>query len=106
MKTLKGLALLLALGIASVVPGASRADAITRDEAKSIALRDAKLTEAEVRGYRIRNDWDHGVDTYEIEFYCKGIEYDYEIRVSDGAIVEKDWDNEGWMPNAAPVGQR
>ncbi|MCD8115917.1 MAG: PepSY domain-containing protein [Oscillospiraceae bacterium] len=67
--------------------------AITEDEAKSIALADAGLTEAEVTITKLKLDYDNGQQVYDIEFYTANYdEYDYEISVSTGAIVERDYD--------------
>jgi hypothetical protein len=34
-----------------------------------------------------------GIEVHKIEFISGQIEYEYEIRVSDGSILEKDQDN-------------
>ena len=38
-------------------------------------------------GYRESED---GLDVYKVEFRSGGMEYDYEIRVSDGTILESE----------------
>jgi hypothetical protein len=95
---IKILALAIVLSARFLTAGA--AEAITREEAKAIALRDAGAAEANVDGYRVTSDWDDGVETYEIEFFHDGAEYDYEMRVSDGAILE--CDREGGVSGGAP----
>lgn len=67
---------------------------ISEDEAKSIALRDAGLTEDQTSGIRIKLDKDDGVRQYEVEFYADDKEYDYEIDAVSGDILSKDTDIE------------
>ena len=68
---------------------------ISADKAKSIALSDAGVSEADALGLRVKQDWDDGVALYEVEFRAGGAEYEYDIRLSDGAILqsERDEDN-------------
>ena len=75
------------------VPGTS--GGITADKAKSIALSDAEISESEALGLQVKQDWDDGVALYEVEFRAGGAEYEYDIRLSDGAIIksERDEDN-------------
>ncbi|MCD7768806.1 MAG: PepSY domain-containing protein [Oscillospiraceae bacterium] len=78
---------------ASSTSTAANAAAVTEDEAKAIALADAGLTEAEVTITKLKLDYDNGQQVYDIEFYTANYdEYDYEISVSTGAIVERDYD--------------
>lgn len=67
---------------------------ISEDEAKSIALKDAGITEDQMSGIRIRLDRDDGVRQYEVEFYAGDKEYDYEIDAVSGDILGKDADIE------------
>lgn len=62
---------------------------ITLDEAKTIALSDAGLDEAEVTYTAEGQDYDDGVAVYALDFYADTTEYDYKIQISDGAILEK-----------------
>ncbi len=70
------------------------AGGITEDEAKGIALEHAKVNEADLTGLRIRQEREDGVDIYDVEFYAGNREYDYEIRISDGQILQSDSDIE------------
>lgn len=65
------------------------ATTITLADAKAIALADAGVTEADVTYTKAKTDKDDGVSVYDIEFYTSTKEYEYEIRVSDGKIVDK-----------------
>ena len=63
---------------------------ITEDEAKSIALKDAGIEEADAKSLRIKLDTDDGVKEYEVEFYTTEKEYEYEINANTGKILGKD----------------
>lgn len=79
-------------------PGSSSSgNAITLDEAKAIALKDAGFSESQVTIVRARQDYDDGRLEYEVEFYKDNVEYDYEIS-STGTILSRDYDAEGYAP--------
>ena len=65
---------------------------ITLEEAKKVALDDAKLTAADVTFTKAKLDYDDGRAVYDIEFYSGTKEYDYEIDAATGRILEKDID--------------
>lgn len=56
------------------------------DKAKEIALKNAGLSADEVRFKKAKLDRDDGLDLYEIEFVCDGVEYEYEINAKTGKI--------------------
>jgi len=58
--------------------------AITKDEARDLALKHAALTVGQVRDLHVELDTDDGV--YEIEFETAEWEYDYEIDAKRGTI--------------------
>ena len=62
---------------------------ISVDDAKSIALSDAGLNDSDVTFIKSQLDNDDFIDVYDIEFYTKDKEYEYEINAADGAIVER-----------------
>ena len=67
---------------------------ITIEQAKEIALKHAGLTKDQVSFLEIENDIDDGAKKYNIEFYCNGKEYDYEINKANGQIIKYDYDLE------------
>lgn len=73
-------------------PAATESRRLTEDEAISIALADAGLTQDQVTGLRSDFDYDDGVPEYEVEFRHGGYEYDYEIHAETGAIRFRDKD--------------
>ena len=65
---------------------------ITLEEAKKVALDDAKLTATDVTFTKAKLDYDDGRAVYDIEFYSGTKEYDYEIDAATGRILDKDID--------------
>lgn len=76
---------------------------ITIEEAKSIALKDAGVTD--VTFTKEKRDYDDGRAVYEIEFIHGNTEYEYEIAVSGGSILKKDIDYERYGSIANNSGQ-
>lgn len=71
------------------VTSADNKNQISLDEAKAAALADAKLSAADVTFTKAKSDNDDGIMIYDIEFYTKDKEYDYEINAYDGTVYEK-----------------
>ena len=65
---------------------------IGKSEAKNIALADSGLSASDISNSKVKLDYENGSWEYEVEFYDynNGKEYDYEIKASDGTILEKD----------------
>lgn len=61
-------------------------------KAKSIALKNAGVTESEIREYEIELDKERGTVAYEIEFKVGRTEYSYDINALNGKIIKKDID--------------
>ena len=62
-----------------IIINSSAPEKISKEDAKKIALKDAGLTQADIRDFEIELDIEAGVLTYEISFKNKNIEYDYDI---------------------------
>lgn len=76
---------------ASTEPAAAAQDtAVDEDGAKAIAFADAGVSEEDVTFLHVTQDKENGEDVFDIEFIAGDKEYDYEIRVSDGAILESE----------------
>jgi uncharacterized membrane protein YkoI len=79
---------------ATPAPAAPSGD-IGVDAAVAIALSDAGVAAADatvVGSVQSHSEYDHGVLTYDVEFYVGNTEYDYEIRAADGVILSLDYD--------------
>ena len=64
---------------------------IGKKAALAIALKDAGVSENDVQITKCRIDYDDGVEKYEVEFRtADGYEYEYEIDVETGKILDKD----------------
>lgn len=73
--------------------------AITKDQAKSIALKDAGVSESATQFVWVKEDYDDGRRIYEVEFYANGTEYDYDIDQATGRILSSDFDIENYSPS-------
>ncbi len=82
-------------GPAQSNPGMDTGSAyIGTDQAKSIALNHAGLTESEVMVTKAKLDRDDGQMVYEIEFRQGQVEYEYKIDAQSGAILEHEIDRD------------
>lgn len=77
------------------MPATSQNQDVGQEAAKSAALTHAGLTESQITGMKVEQDWDDGRLEYEIEFKFGGMEYDYAIDGSTGTIIscEKEIDD-------------
>ena len=74
------------------------------DQAKSIALKHAGLSAAEVSFTKAKLEKDDGLRKYEIEFIKGSTEYEYEIDAATGSILEyKTEQEEGGAPTQSKV---
>lgn len=62
---------------------------ITREDALSLAAKDAGISENEIFNLKLKLDYDDGIAVYEIDFDAGIYEYEYKIAALDGAILEK-----------------
>ena len=67
---------------------------LTKDQAIVFALKDAGLSRNDVTIKEVELDRDDGRLLYEIEFYSKNKEYDYDIDAYTGEVLKKDFDIE------------
>lgn len=75
---------------------ANEAGYIGREEAKTIALSHAGVTESEVTFLRIEQDQDDGRIEYSVDFTADNKEYDYEIDGYTGQILDYDIERIDW----------
>ena len=76
------------------VTEASKTARLTEAEVRDIALKDAGLTKDQVSRLRVDFDDDDGVPEYDVEFWCDGWEYEYEIHAETGKIRSRDKDRD------------
>ncbi len=66
---------------------------ISKEEAKAIALKHAKVTENDITKLKITKDTEDGLLVYEVDFNVGLKEYDYEINAENGNIISFDVDH-------------
>lgn len=65
-----------------------RADLITLEEAKNIALSYAEISEDEISYTKLELEYEDGIAEYEVEFYLGGKEYSLTIDAVSGTVTE------------------
>ncbi len=76
---------------------------ITQTAAVEIARKDAGVSESEMRGLKVKLDYEDGIQVYEIDFDAGNMEYEYEIAVSDGTIVSRKSERSDRTSSALPT---
>ncbi|MBQ3888891.1 MAG: PepSY domain-containing protein [Clostridia bacterium] len=76
-------------------PSPIPAQTVSMDDAKAIALKDAGVKASDATFTTAETDTDDGRSTYELEFIAGGVEYDYEIDPSTGAILSRETEQTG-----------
>lgn len=76
---------------------------ITQTAAVEIARKDAGVSESEMRDLKVKLDYEDGIQVYEIDFDAGNTEYEYEIAVSDGTIVNKKSERSDRTSSALPT---
>ena len=76
---------------------------ITQDQALEIAKKDAGVTDSKIFNLAVKLDYDNGIKVYEIEFDTAEMEYEYDIAVSDGRIVDKKSEMQDNVNTAKPT---
>ncbi|MBR3270917.1 MAG: PepSY domain-containing protein, partial [Clostridia bacterium] len=76
-------------------PSPIPAQTVSMDDAKAIALKDAGVKASDATFTKAETDTDDGRSTYELEFIAGGVEYDYEIDPTTGAILSRETEQAG-----------
>ena len=66
------------------------ADLITKEKAKSIALKDAGVAAGDAKRMECEYDVDDGVKEYEVDFHAGKYEYSYTIHAETGKILSRE----------------
>lgn len=61
---------------------------VSEQQAKQIAFEHAGVGEGDVSALEIHRDLENGREVYSVEFHANGKEYEYDVRISDGEIVQ------------------
>ena len=106
LKKLSSLALSLLL-VFTLCLTASAAD-ISSEKAGIIALSDAGFASSEVSYLKVKAEYENGAKVFDVSFITFNgdgsyTEYDYEIKASDGRILEKDIDKERSKNQQVPI---
>ena len=62
--------------------------AVTKDQAKEIAVKDAGFSVKDVTFKKVKQEFDDGIEKIKVEFINGDIEYEYEIDAKTGKILE------------------
>ena len=84
--------MIAAFAAAMMMTVSAFAAGITADQAKDIALRQAGVDGNRVSFVNVKQDWDHGREEYEVEFYVGRTEYSVEIDKATGTVTDFDID--------------
>lgn len=76
---------------------------ISVEDAKQKALDDAGVKAENAVFLKAYYDSDDIVPHYDVKFETNGYEYEYEVKASDGSVLEKDVDKERKSVNSAPA---
>ena len=69
-------------------------DTVGAEFAKQKALENAGVKAEDAVFVKAEYDFDERVPHYDVEFHANGYEYEYEVRASDGAVLNKDVERE------------
>ena len=94
MKKLIAVALVAIMMACGCAAACAEQKALTPEEAKAIVLNYTGLTAGQVTFTKCREDRDDGRLVYEIEFFANGIEYDFDVDLYTGRIIDSDRDDD------------
>ena len=93
MKKIAAMIAAVAVTTAMAVPAFA---AVTEQQAKDIALRQAGVNPASVSYMQVRQDWDDGCQEYDVKFYVGTTEYSCDVDMNTGAVRDFDVDYADW----------
>ena len=93
MKKIAAMIAAVAVTTAMAVPAFA---AVTEQQAKDIALRQAGVNPASVSYMQVHQDWDDGRQEYDVKFYVGTTEYSCDVDMNTGAIRDFDVDYAYW----------
>ena len=93
MKKIAAMIAAVAVTTAMAVPAFA---AVTEQQAKDIALRQAGVNPASVSYMQVHQDWDDGRQEYDVKFYVGTTEYSCDVDMNTGAVRDFDVDHADW----------
>ena len=93
MKKIAAMIAAVAVTTAMAVPAFA---AVTEQQAKDIALRQAGVNPASVSYIQVHQDWDDGRQEYDVKFYVGTTEYSCDVDMNTGAVRDFDVDYADW----------
>lgn len=84
------LAVVAVLGIFVILAISAGGGNLSEDRAKTIALNNAGVLEADATFTKVEYKEEDGLSKYDISFYAGGMEYDYEIDAKEGAVLKNE----------------
>ena len=89
MKKIAAMIAAVAVTTAMAVPAFA---AVTEQQAKDIALRQAGVNPSSVSYISVHQDWDDGRQEYDVKFYVGRTEYSCDVDVQTGRVMDFDID--------------
>ena len=89
MKKIAGMITAAAMAAMMTVPAFA---AVTEQQAKDIALKQAGVNPSSVSYMTVHQDWDDGRQEYDVKFYVGRTEYSCDVDMQTGAIRDFDVD--------------
>ena len=93
MKKIAAMIAAVAVTTAMAVPAFA---AVTEQQAKDIALRQAGVNPSSVNYMSVHQDWDDGRQEYDVKFYVGTTEYSCDVDMNTGAVRDFDMDRADW----------
>lgn len=85
-------------GTGSTAPGSAETGEIDRDAALALALENAGVPEEDANHVKVERDRENDIPIFQVEFETPYGDYDFSIAVSDGKIVDADYEvDEEWL---------
>ena len=89
---MKKIAAMVAAGVMAMVMTVPAFAAVTAEQAKEIAIRQAGVNPGSISYMRVKEDWDDGRREYDVKFYVGGTEYSVDVDINSGAVTDFDVD--------------
>ena len=91
-----------ALALTAVLAGCS--SSISQEEATTIALEHAGVAKEDAVSLSVQQEYEDGLDIFEVKFATQDTEYSYDVAQKDGEIINYNYDSTGTPPAGASEG--